>query len=116
MKKIYICSPYRGNVKKNVALAKRACRMVTLCGDIPVCPHIYFTTFLSNDDPSERKLGMHAGIELMKECDEVVVVGNSISVGMACEIGIAGTMGKKVTAVPDPAQLSDAFDDGKETE
>lgn len=109
MKKIYICSPYRGDVKKNVALAKRACRMVTLCGDIPVCPHIYFTAFLSDDDPSERKLGMHAGIELMKGCDEVLVVGDEISVGMAWEIGIAGTMGKKVTAMPDPAVFSDAF-------
>ena len=38
MKKVFICSPYRGDVERNVALAKAHARFAARCGYCPVVP------------------------------------------------------------------------------
>ena len=47
MKKIFICSPLRGNIEENIRKAKGYSREVVLAGHIPITPHIYFTQFLN---------------------------------------------------------------------
>ena len=88
MRKVYICSPYRGDVDRNVANARRYCRMAVEKGFIPVAPHIYFTQFLDDAIESERVAGINAGIELMNECCEVWVF-DSPTEGMRQEIECA---------------------------
>ena len=58
MKKVFICSPYRGDVERNVALAKAHARFAARCGYCPVVPHLMYPQFLKDSDPDERILGI----------------------------------------------------------
>lgn len=86
MMKVFICSPYRGNIDKNVSDARNHARMAAICGYCPVAPHLLFPQFLKDSNPEERILGITLGVELMKSCDEVWIFGSTISSGMAYEL------------------------------
>ena len=86
MKKVFICSPYRGDVERIVALAKAHARFAARCGYCPVVPHLMYPQFLKDSDPDERILGITLGVELMKICDEVWIFGSTISNGMAEQV------------------------------
>ena len=90
--KVYICSPYRGDVERNLELAREYCRLAMGEGFIPVCPHIYFTQFLCDDDEGERRMGIEAGLELLDGCSELWVFGSPTE-GMLEEIEYARTHG-----------------------
>ena len=45
MKKIFICSPYRGDVESNTRLAKKIGRIAALCEYVPVIPHLMYYAF-----------------------------------------------------------------------
>lgn len=89
MKKIFVCSPYRGNVEKNTKRAVFAARVICSCGHIPVVPHLYFPQFLDDKDQFERIRGIEYGIELMKECDQLWLLGPEITKGMEYELEVA---------------------------
>ena len=57
MKRIYICSPYAGDIETNVKNAHRYCLFVAVCGNNPVTSHLLYPQFLNDDSPSERQLG-----------------------------------------------------------
>ena len=54
MKKIFICSPYRGDVESNTRLAKKIGRIAALCEYVPVIPHLMYTSFLDDANPEDR--------------------------------------------------------------
>lgn len=83
---IYICSPYAGDVDKNVKAAQRYSRFAVNKGFIPIAPHLLFPQFLNDGLPEERQLGLLFGNALMSKCTEVWVFGSTISSGMAAEI------------------------------
>ena len=91
-KLIYICSPCRGNdgnYEHNIEMAQYYCRTVMhmFPNLLPVAPHVYFTQFLDDSDPCERRMGMVAGMELLEQCSEVWVFGmENPSAGMKKEI------------------------------
>lgn len=96
MKYVFICSPYRPvgedpetELRKNIDQAKRACRLAVSRGLIPLAPHLYFTQFLDDNDPQERKFGQQAGKEWMVCVSELWVVGDRISSGMEEELKLA---------------------------
>ena len=99
VKKVFICSPFRPSGgsseerekdrKKNIALAKEACRYAVRKGFIPYAPHLYYPGFLSDEDPDERELGIILGLSWLVGCDEVWIAGVRISKGMSREIAIA---------------------------
>jgi len=89
LKYVYICSPYRGDVDYNIAKAQFYCQFATGQGVIPIAPHIYFTQFLDDDEPEERRLGLDMGLDILKHCAELWVFGNRISEGMRTEIEAA---------------------------
>ena len=89
MKKIFVCSPYRGNIEENTKRAIFAARVICNCGYIPVVPHLYFPQFLNDDDQFERIKGIEYGIELMKGCDQLWLIGTEISKGMECDREVA---------------------------
>jgi len=89
MAKVFICSPYRGDVEKNIKLAKLAAGLVIFRGDIPIIPHLYFSQFLKEDNQPERIEGIKMGVELMKDCDELWIVGTNITAGMEFELKTA---------------------------
>ncbi|MDO4321924.1 MAG: hypothetical protein Q4C61_05300 [Lachnospiraceae bacterium] len=93
---IYICSPCRGDMEKNIIKAQGYCReAVELWPDvIPIAPHVYFTQFFDETIPEERKIGMDAGIALLDICDEIWVYGiENPSEGMKREIEYANIHG-----------------------
>lgn len=92
MELIYICSPYRGDPKRNLELVRKYCRRAQYDG-IPIAPHLYFTQFL--DEKYDRWKGMWWGKELMKSCGEIRIYCNELSEGMIEEIEVAKKLGIK---------------------
>ena len=94
MKKVYICSPCRGDYEKNITKAQEYCREAALAGVLPIAPHVYLTQFLADTVPAERELGLSLGLELLRGCDEVWVYGIAApSAGMTAEIKLAQELG-----------------------
>lgn len=83
---VYICSPYAGDVSKNVENARKFSRFAVDKGYIPIAPHLLFPQFLNDANPRERQLGLFFGNALMSKCSEVWVFGGRISDGMEEEI------------------------------
>lgn len=98
MTKIYICSPYRGDVDKNVKSATTYCRHVIDNSPelIPIAPHLYLPQFLNDDIAEERETALKIGLELLKECSEIWVFGKRVSDGMAAEISAAAQYSLRV--------------------
>lgn len=86
---VYIASPLRGDMKKNIENAKRYSRFAIKKNTVPMCPHIYFTQFLNDDNEVERRIGLILRLQMLKRCKEMWVFGDIISEGMANEIRIA---------------------------
>lgn len=89
MEKVFICSPMKGDAEKNLKLAKFAARVLIGSGYIPIAPHLYFPQFLDDSDQYERIKGIKMGVELMKECDRMWIIGTTITNGMEYEINEA---------------------------
>ena len=56
-KLVYIASPYSGDVERNVAFAKAACRYAMNQGVTPIASHLLYPQMLDDGAPEERKLG-----------------------------------------------------------
>lgn len=66
MKLTYICSPCRGDYEKNIIKAQEYCRKAMNDGLLPIAPHVYFTQFVDDTNPEERKLGLRCGLQLLR--------------------------------------------------
>ena len=90
MKKVYICSPCRGDYENNIQRAKEYSRAAAMQGCIPVTPHIYLTQFMDDNAPGERELALRMGRELVL----LWAFGlDHPSAGMAAEIEVAKQAG-----------------------
>ena len=87
-KKIFICSPFRGDVEGNSAKAAGYCRRAYEEGNLPIAPHLLFPQFLKEDSLKERADGIAMGLELLLGCDEMWVFGEAPE-GMEQEIRFA---------------------------
>lgn len=83
---VYICSPFAGDIEKNVAAARAYSRFAVEQGYIPIAPHLLFPQFLDDTNQKERELGLFFGNAIMSKCSEVWVFGSHISSGMEAEI------------------------------
>ena len=94
MEKIYVCSQYgtRGNKETNLELAKAFCMAVIEEGNIPICPHLFYSQVLNDDVESQREDGLRIGLELLKDCSELRIF-TGISEGMREEIKLAVRLG-----------------------
>lgn len=91
----YICSPYRGEVERNKKYARELTRLALDNGFCPVTVHLYLTEVTDDNIPEERRLGMDAGMEILKNCKYILIGGrHGISEGMKAEIKTALDMGK----------------------
>jgi len=95
----YVCSPFRGDAEKNKERAKEYSRSVFDAGYIPITPHLYFTNFLSDDNPKERTAGMEMGLALLPHCRVLLVCGDQITEGMKTEIQHAQKLGVEVCSL-----------------
>ena len=83
---VYICSPLAGDLVKNQENARTYCRFAVDSNAIPLAPHLHYPSFMREDDPAEREMGLFFGIVLLGKCDELWVFGEMVSVGMKAEI------------------------------
>lgn len=103
MKTIFICSPYRGDVKRNREIARKLCKRVILDGNAPYAPHLYLTDVLDDNDEYQRDLGLRCGLQFLSSCDELLVYHhNGISDGMKDEISFCKLVSKKINYVIEP--------------
>jgi len=75
-KRVYICSPYRGDsgwCEAHNILLIDAIRDVALLGHVPVASHAILPPSLDDDDPDERAFGLHLGLAMLRSCDELWV-------------------------------------------
>lgn len=93
MKLVYICSPLRGDIKRNIRRANEYCRFASTQGVVPLAPHAIFTQFLDDKILEERELGLQMGLELLKLCSELYVFGDRVSNGMLGEMEAAKSLG-----------------------
>ena len=84
-KKIFICSPFRGDMAGNSVRAAGYCRRAYEEGCLPIAPHLLFPQFLDESSLKERADGISMGLELLMECDEIWVFGEPTE-GMEQEI------------------------------
>lgn len=95
-RKVYVCSPYKGDVDINVANAKRYCRFVLSRGGLPIAVHLLFPQFMDDNSPSERKKAIDMGLELISVCNEFWIFGSILSAGMETELKAALSLRVKV--------------------
>ncbi len=82
---VYICSPFSGDIEGNKQKAAEFAEFAYKNGCIPVTPHLLFP-FMDDESPNERALALHMDIILMGKCQEVWVLSEQITEGMAAEI------------------------------
>lgn len=68
---VYICSPFAGDIEKNVVAARTYSRFAVEQGYIPIAPHLLFPQFLDDSNPKERELGLFFGNAIMSKCSEI---------------------------------------------
>ena len=86
--RVFISSPYAGDIESNVAKARQYCRDAVAKGVNPIAPHLFYPQFLEDKSPKERKAGLTLGLDLLSLCDEIWVYGQP-SPGMQAEIALA---------------------------
>lgn len=91
---VYVCSPYRDDVKRNVECAKRHSRFAVDRGAIPIAPHLLFPQFVS--EKTERGLAMEIDLTVLGHCSELWVCGGNITEGMRAEISEAEKLNMKI--------------------
>lgn len=111
-KKVFICSPFRGDMEGNARKAAGYCRTAWKKGGLPVAPHLLFPQFLNEGIEAERQAGLAMGLELLLCCDEVWVFGEATE-GMASEIAFAVEHGIEVRFMePEELEGGGAYGDG----
>ena len=93
---VYICSPYAGNIRRNVADAKRYCRFAISQRCIPLAPHLLYPQILDDGNREQRRLGLDMALALLTKCSELWVFGDRISTGMAGEIDRAKSRNMRI--------------------
>ena len=91
---LYVCSPYRGEIRRNKEYARELTRAAINSGFAPVTVHLYLTEVLDDSKPQERSRGMAAGQDILKQCSYILLGEKyGISEGMKEEIMLAALKG-----------------------
>lgn len=92
---LYVCSPYRGDTKRNKEYARKLTRAALDNGFIPVTVHLYLTEATDDTNPEERVRGMATGMKILENC-KYILIGDryGISEGMKAEMTFAAVKGK----------------------
>lgn len=110
MKLTYICSPCRGDYEKNIIKAQEYCREAMNDGLLPLAPHVYFTQFVDDTNPEERKLGLRCGLQLLRHCQLIRVYGCKVSAGMYDEIQLAGVLDIEIQVFGPPEFIENVLE------
>ena len=98
-KLVYICSPYAGDIEKNVKFAKATCQYAMRQNCTPVAVHLLYPQLLDDSDPIQRAAGIRMGLRVLETADVLWCCGNLISSGMNMEIAAAKRLGIPVREI-----------------
>lgn len=93
---VYVVSKYAGDTKTNVDNAKKYCRFAVKKNCIPIASHLLYPSFMDDNNPEERELGLLFGQALLAKCSEVWVFGTDYGEGMKAEIHEAKKLKKTI--------------------
>ena len=99
--RVFVCSPYSGNVLQNVENAKKFTRYVLNAGCAAYTPHLYLPLVLDDENEAERTQGINCGLAFMECISQCWVFApeGDISPGMKKEIEYARRIGVTVFVV-----------------
>lgn len=86
----FICSPYAGDVNKNVHVAKAMCRWAIKKGYTPIAPHLHYPQFMDDTDPIEHSKAGKFCLDILDVCSTIIVLDVPPTKGMQAEIDTAG--------------------------
>lgn len=97
----YICSPLRGDTKKEVDMNMSAARAYLTYANLEmgfsaIAPHAFLPLILDDNEQEERDCALKIGLLILKKCQRILVCGRIISAGMIGEITNAFILGKEV--------------------
>lgn len=97
----YICHPWRGS-NGDKTLTKAICfHLATKSDIIPMSTGILFNSFLDDNDSIQRRVGIEAGLEVMKKCDVIYAyTKHGISDGMKEELAKAEELNIPIEKFP----------------
>lgn len=99
-KLVVVESPYAGDIPRNVAYLDALLKELLHRGLYPYASHRFFPGILNDDIPSERKLGIEAGLAWGRRAYRTIVgVNLGISPGMKLGIDAARVEGREVEEV-----------------
>ena len=89
MKRVFICSPFKNDIKYNTKIAKVLCKYAISQGYAPFAPHLFYPRFMSE---KKRDKGIECGLKYLEVCDELWYT-ETITDGMNTEIKKAQELG-----------------------
>lgn len=110
MKRVFLISPFAGEVAANVAYARQAMRDCLRRGEAPFASHLLYPQCLDDDNEEERALGMAGGAVYLPIVDAAVCyVERGISRGMRAELMAAFAMSTPIVwrSLQDPTWQPD---------
>jgi len=91
---VIIESPYMGNVKSNVAYARKCMSDSLLRGESPFASHLLYTQVLDDNVPELRGMGMSRAFAWYSHADLMAVyIDKGISNGMKMGMEVAEKLG-----------------------
>ena len=99
MKRVVLESPYAGDVERNLEYGRACLRDSLMRGESPIASHLLLTqpNVLDDDNPTERKLGIEAGLDWCEVSEGTVVyMDYGLTKGMHQGIARAHALGKPV--------------------
>ncbi|MGB3042475.1 MAG: hypothetical protein WBB98_04755 [Xanthobacteraceae bacterium] len=70
---VIIESPFAGDVESNIAYARKCVADSLARNESPIASHLLFPQILNDNDPTERALGIEAGLAWYRVADKCVV-------------------------------------------
>lgn len=83
MKRVFICSPYRGDRDRNDAYLAACMADSLVRGEAPFAPHAIYPRYLDDADPAQREAGISAGLAWLEYAQMVAIYDDlGVSDGM----------------------------------
>lgn len=94
---VIVESPFQGQHVRNNIYLSRAIADCFSRGEVPFASHGFYTRYLDDSKPEDRKMGIEAGYNIMSRADYVAVyVDYGMSTGMIAAIQKAKAYGLPV--------------------
>jgi len=72
-KLIFICSPFRWEIERNIKYAQELCLQVIKEWNIPFAPHLLYPQFLDDNIAEERNAWINAWLKFLSICDDMLI-------------------------------------------